>query len=276
MPSRTTLHHTKQHHTTTPHHNMYTQRHMYTHTPPHQVYTHAHNTHTHTHATRNTTQSRTDRDLKSFNVNVRICAQSTTDSDLETKKWMLGYANRGQPTMILHSIKISNNCNVCNFFMRIYCFGINKIRNIRNLMRIYCFGINLIFVTDHFGRDGTGREAQLKFFSGRVGCADPARRRRKRQRKPEERMRVTAPWTQCGFGPTEMLDPHVVAALGHPRSFNFQSWEMKALEPCTTQWRRCGTLDDVFLAPVVLLFVHYGSWAVAKFRTVHRCRLGLS
>ena len=26
-------------------------------------------------------------------------------------------------------------------------FGINSIRNIRNLMRIYCFGINLILVT---------------------------------------------------------------------------------------------------------------------------------
>ena len=28
---------------------------------------------------------------------------------------MLGYVHRGQPTMILHSIKICNICNVCNF-----------------------------------------------------------------------------------------------------------------------------------------------------------------
>ena len=40
---------------------------------------------------------------------------------------MLGYAHRGQPIMILRSIKICNNCNVCIFFLRIYCFGINFI-----------------------------------------------------------------------------------------------------------------------------------------------------
>ena len=57
-------------------------------------------------------------------MNARICAQSTTDRDLETKKLMLGYVHRGHPTMILHSIKIWNICIVCNF-MRIYCFGIN-------------------------------------------------------------------------------------------------------------------------------------------------------
>ena len=72
----------------------------------------------------------TDRDLQSVSVkrkvNARICAQSTTDRDLETKKWMLGYVHRGQPTMILHSIKICIICNVCNFFMQIYCFGIKK------------------------------------------------------------------------------------------------------------------------------------------------------
>ena len=59
---------------------------------------------------------------------------------------MLGHMHGGQPSMILHSIKICNICNVCNF-MRIYCFWNHQIRNIRNLMRIYCFGINLIFVT---------------------------------------------------------------------------------------------------------------------------------
>ena len=63
-----------------------------------------------------------------------------TDRDLETRKWMLGYAHNRQPTvnlrrksksldictdapptMILHSKKIWIICNVCNF-MRTLCF----------------------------------------------------------------------------------------------------------------------------------------------------------
>ena len=60
---------------------------------------------------------------------------------------MLGYVHRGQQTMIIHSIKICNVCNVCNFMRDIIVFGINQIRNFRNLMRINCFGINFIFVT---------------------------------------------------------------------------------------------------------------------------------
>ena len=67
-------------------------------------------------------------------------------------------AHRGQPTMILHSIKIWNICNVCNFLCGFIVFGINSIRNIRNLMRIYCFGINLVFVTNYFRPDGTFKE----------------------------------------------------------------------------------------------------------------------
>ena len=69
-----------------------------------------------------------DSDLESVSikrkVNAWICAQSTTDRDLETKKCMLGYAHRGQPTMILHSVKKSVRSVTSVIPMRIYCFGI--------------------------------------------------------------------------------------------------------------------------------------------------------
>ena len=55
--------------------------------------------------------------ILSFNVNAWICAQSTTDRDLETKKRMLGYVHLQHPTMILPMpffIYNCNNCNVCN------------------------------------------------------------------------------------------------------------------------------------------------------------------
>ena len=124
----------------------------------------------------------TDRDPESFNVNAWICACQATDRDLETKKWMLGYEHgrqptvilrefqreylnrqptvilrefqrgekmleyvrRGQPTMILHSIKICNICDVISFGFIV--FAINLVFNIRNLMGNYCFGINEICV----------------------------------------------------------------------------------------------------------------------------------
>ena len=50
-------------------------------------------------------------------MNAWICAQSTTDRDLETKKRMLGYVHLQHPTMILPMtffIYNCNNCNVCN------------------------------------------------------------------------------------------------------------------------------------------------------------------
>ena len=71
----TPQHHNTTHNTTCTHDATCT----YTHTPPHQVYTHT-----------LTTQLSTNRDLESVfvkrKVNARICAQSTTDRDLETKK----------------------------------------------------------------------------------------------------------------------------------------------------------------------------------------------
>ena len=101
------------HHTTNRIHNTTTQR---TH---HNTKTqNAHPTHTlSTHTTAHTKTSTTTHTLHTHttHTNAWTRARRATDRDLQTNKWMLAYVHRGQPTMILHSIKICNMCNVCNF-----------------------------------------------------------------------------------------------------------------------------------------------------------------
>ena len=148
VPSRVThTTHTQQHithHRLNPTHNLThkptphittqlsTPQHQNTKRPSHTGSQHMHYTHDTTHDTTHHTTHITHHTHKAHtphcthnthtHTNAWICAPSTTDHDLETNK-MLGYVHRGQQIMNLFSIKICI-CNVCNFFMRIYCFGI--------------------------------------------------------------------------------------------------------------------------------------------------------
>ena len=94
-----TEHTTPQHnvHTTTPKHKAHIPHTLSAHTPPHTptpAPTHTHCTHT---------------------THTNAWTRARRANNLETKKWMLGYVHGGQPTMIMHSIKIWIICNNCNF-----------------------------------------------------------------------------------------------------------------------------------------------------------------
>ena len=52
----------------------------------------------------------------SFNVNARICACQTTDRDLVTKKWMLGYVHLEHNAFFIYNCNHCNACNACFFY----------------------------------------------------------------------------------------------------------------------------------------------------------------
>ena len=126
-----------------------------THTPTntptdtHQHTRHHHTTtHTHTHHTARTHHHHTTHTMQTNTTQNPVYNRQPTVilREFQRGENVNGHVHPGQPTMILHSIKIFNICGVCNFYADLLFWNEYKsVINIRNWMRIYCFGINLIF-----------------------------------------------------------------------------------------------------------------------------------
>ena len=127
LTTLTTLHAPLTTRTNTPHHTPTPTHTHHTHTP------HAHTTAPHAHTTKTTHTTCT-----------HTIHHTPTPHHTHTTQ------HSTAPLTTDHDPVISLKCGI-SVLSVISCalnvFGINKIRNIRNLMRIYCFGINLIFVT---------------------------------------------------------------------------------------------------------------------------------